>query len=106
MNDRDLSRDVGMGVDLRGATMGCPARVPDADRALQRLFSERRFQVSKLADCPKNSDFLPVEDRQARRVVATVFKPAQPVQEQRGALRIPDVSNDSAHVGDGTRFLR
>ena len=89
---------VGMGVDIRGRTVGRPAGVPDADaardrRAVLRLIAEPGDTPAHLLD----TDLIAAHHGDARRIVAPVFQLLQALQQDgRGAL-FSDKPNDSAH---------
>ena len=46
VDDHHIARDMGMGVHFIGHTMGGPARMADAARALQRCFAQTVFQIA------------------------------------------------------------
>ena len=50
VDDRDVARDVRVGVGFAGAAVGGPARVPDAGVTREGLLFQGRFEVGQLAD--------------------------------------------------------
>ena len=49
VHDRDLAVHVRMRVALGRAAMRCPARMPDAGVAVERLLQEAPFEIAQLA---------------------------------------------------------
>ena len=99
VDDDDLARAVAMGV---GVLFGRPAvrRPPsmaDAIVAGQRRQPDDRFKVGELASAPPKVHTAVAHDGHARRVVAAVLEPPQPVDENRHNVFGPDISDDSAH---------
>src|SRR5262245_43938135 len=80
----------------RSSVLG-PAAVPQGRLAFQRLVLYRLHQAVQLAGAPANLDLAVVDDGDARRVVAAIFQPPQPLDDDRDGLLIADVSDDSAH---------
>ena len=73
-----------MGVFLGYATVGGPAGMGDAGGARQPVFGQCRFQLGDPADPPRSCEpFGLVDHGHARRVVATVLKPFQSLQQYR-----------------------
>ena len=66
----------------------------DALRAASRLIL--RTARHPAADWLRDQG-IAVPDRQARRIIASVFQPAQRVQKERGSLLTSCISNDSTH---------
>ena len=58
------------------------------------------FEVRQLAGAAPQVDGAVVHDRDARRVVAAIFEPAQPVDQDGNDVLRSDVSDDSAHSVD------
>ncbi len=78
VNHDDASRAIAMRMRVlfRRPPMRCPARVPDAERALQRMLAQHLLQVGKL---PRSAPHLKLLARWAahgnpRRIVAPVFE--------------------------------
>src|SRR5579864_463946 len=90
---------MGMGVLFRGTPVGRPAGVSDAVAAVERLKANDFFQIAQLAFGAANLHpaFAIAGHGDARRVVAAVFQPLQPVNNDRHNALFPDVPYDSAH---------
>ena len=86
-----------MRVALAGLAVGGPARVPDADVARDRRLGQPGRQVAQLADVAADGDAAVLDDGDARRIVAAIFQPAQPVHDDLGGVARADVANDAAH---------
>ncbi len=98
VDDRDalVGRQVRVGVDVARHAVGGPAGVPDARRALEAGRHHGR-EVGHAALDLAGLQRLRRDDGDARGVVAAVFEPLEPLQQNgRGVLR-PDVGHDSAH---------
>ena len=89
--------DVRMGVALARLAVGGPARVADADVALDRRFRQPRRQVAQLADIAADGDLPILDDGDARRVIAAIFQPPQPVHDDLGRVARPDVTDNTTH---------
>ena len=97
-DDVALAVAVGVGVLLAGAAVGGPAGVADAVDAVERLQPNRLFQVAELALAAADFELAVVaHHRDARRVVAAVFQPLQPVQQDGDDGFLTNVADDSAH---------
>ena len=98
VDDRDpaVGRGVRMGVGVVGRTVRRPPGVPDADLAGGPL-RQRIHQIAYAARLLHHLEPA-AQHGDARRVVAAVLQPGQPLGEQAGCLLGPDVANDSAHV--------
>ena len=92
---------MGMGVGLGHATVGGPARVPDAGGAVQVAVGGRhgRPQLLEVAHGVHAADRAVVDQRQPGGVVAAVLEPPETGQQQVAALTGAYVSDDSAHWG-------
>ncbi len=66
VDHRDAVHFVGVGIFFRRPSMGRPAGVSDADRALERFFRQRLVQISQFADCAPNGGLVVVDDGDAR----------------------------------------
>src|SRR3546814_6160609 len=84
--------------------MGRPAGVADADRARQRAFADPAFQVDELALGAPPLDPAVHQGRDARRIVAAIFQPLQPFDQQRRCLLPADDSDDAAHESPNPYF--
>ena len=107
VDDGDLARRVAMRVRVAvgGTSVGGPAGVTEAGAAGQRRrvgLGERALQVGQPAGAPTYRELAaPVDQRDARRVVAPVLHPAQRVDDDVKGRPMPDVADDSAHSPSG-----
>ena len=95
---------VRVGVGIRGATVGSPARVPDARRARgERMLGEVIAQDTELARPLAHTQVaVAVDDGNARRVVAAVLQARQSSNEDGLTLTRPDIPDDSTHSTHAT----
>ena len=75
-----------------------PARVADAVVPVERVDREDLFEARQLAGAAPQLDLAVAHDRDARRVVAAILEPPQPVDQNRQNLLLADVADDPAHV--------
>ena len=88
-----------MGILFGGPSVRRPARVADAVGAFHRVQPQNLFEVAQLALRPPHAQAVALfEHRDPGRVVAAVFQPLQPIQDDGNCLLISDVANDSTHV--------
>src|SRR6185295_13181160 len=101
VDERDfpVAGEVRVGVELVDAPVGGPAGVADAEPAGDRMFEEPLLQDLELARTLLEEEFLPVEDDDARGVVAAVLEAAQAVDDDGQGVAFADVTNDAAHNG-------
>ncbi len=97
VHDRDLGVHVRVGVALRRATVGGPARMSDAGVAVERLLQEPAFQVAQLAFGTAPLQVAVLDRGDAGGIVAAVFQPPQRIHEVRCNRLLPDDSDDAAH---------
>ncbi len=98
MNDGYAVGDVGVGVFLDRAAMGCPARMADADAAAEGLFFKFFGKVDKLAFCAAALQLAALQRGDARAVIAAVFKAFQPLdQKRRDVFVLADNAYDTTH---------
>ena len=96
---RDAAGLVGVGMRVgrgRRAVSG-PAGVADAERARRHDSVELLLQHGELAGRLHDLEAVAVHHRDARRVVAAVLEPAQPLEQQSRRLAGADVADDAAH---------
>src|SRR5581483_195064 len=103
VHDRDDAGLVRVRVLVGGAAVRGPAGVADADAPDGRLLAQQVLEVGQLAAAAHHSrDRQPllrrVEHGHARGVVAAVLEAAQPFDQDRRALALTNVANDSAHA--------
>ena len=99
VDDDDLAGAVAvrMGVLFGRPAVRRPARVADAVVAGKRIGVDDLLEVRQLAGAAAQVDRAVAHDRHARRVVAAIFEPPQPVDQHGHDVLRSDVSDDSAH---------
>jgi hypothetical protein len=99
VHDRDpFARDVRMRVALARHAMRGPAGVRDADFPVHRVRIQRVLKRADFAYRPATLETaVAVADDDARRVIAPVLEPAQPLDQVRHDVATGDGSNDSTH---------
>ena len=86
-----------MGVDFGRLAVGRPARVADAERAVQRV------AASALSSCWMRPTFLThfqalaVEHGDAAGVVAAILQPAQTLQQEGLGFLVPEIRDNATH---------
>ena len=112
VDDNDAPRAVAMrvGVLFGRPSVRRPAGVADAVVAIERVAGDGLLEPRELAGAAPQFDGALADDGDARRIVSAIFEPAQPVDENRHDLPLPDVPDDAAHfvflcrdLGLGTR---
>src|SRR5690606_3268203 len=100
VNEHDLAvaAEVRVGVGVGDAAVGGPARVRDADVAGEFLLGGVGGEVVHAADLFDQGYPVVLQDRDAGRVVATVFQSLQSLQDDGGRLLFTDIAYDAAHV--------
>ena len=81
VDDGETGAGVRMGVGFRRLAVRRPARVADADRALERRCLQARLEVLQLALGAQPRQPAAFERGDARRIVAAVFEPLQGGQD-------------------------
>ena len=97
--------DVRMCIGLGDTAVGGPAGVADAQHRIEALSLGRHGHFRHAAGTTHPADFRTlalVDHRDARGIVATVFKALQTLDQYRYYVAIGDCTHDSTHV---TRFL-
>src|SRR5258708_1076190 len=94
-----LAVRVRMGVLLRGAAVGRPARVADADRARDGLLAQHALEGLQASRRAPHLHAVRVEHGHARGIVAAVLQPLEPVHDDRDRVLVADVPDDAAHGG-------
>ena len=99
VDDDDLAGAVAvrMGVLLGRPAVRRPARVADAVVAGDRIERDDVLEVRQLAGAAAQVDRAVAHHRHARRVVAAIFEPPQPLDQDRDDVLGSDVSDDPAH---------
>ena len=100
VDDRDVAGAVAvrMGVQVVGAPVGRPARVGEADGGVRCAVGDRGLEIDELAR-PLLDEEVPgvVDEGDPGRVVATVFEPLEPFDEDGARLPRTGVADDAAH---------
>ena len=92
-------RDMRMRVALGGHAMSGPARVCDAHLAVRVIGVDRVLEHLHLADGAQALQMRrAVQYRDAGRVVAAIFQPAEPFHEDGYDVPVSDGSDDAAHL--------
>ncbi len=86
-----------VGIPLGGRPVCRPSRVADPASARRRLALEQFLQGAHPAGSFPHDELAPVDGRQAGTVVAAIFEPAKPRDQDRRGLMAPGVTHDSAH---------
>src|SRR5690606_21731794 len=86
------------------ATVRRPARVRDAGRSDGSHLARSRIEIGNAAHRTHPLEG-PVHDRDARRVIATVFELAQTLDEDRHDVSLGNRPDDSTHDADCSRGL-
>jgi hypothetical protein len=83
--------EVGMGVALAGFAVGGPAGVGDAQRPAHRFLLQAFRQHLHLADRAQTgaTGYPAVQGDDTRRVIAAIFQPPQPFEQDGVTLRSP-----------------
>jgi len=99
MDNHDFPRvaHVRMRVARGRRTMSRPARVTNSRRTADRFFRDEINQLSEFARVAPQVNMIAIDNRNARRVVAAIFKALQAIQDDRRRVTRSDVSNDSTH---------
>ena len=79
--------------------MSCPASMANATRSLTHVILDGFGKARNLAQALNHIDFLAVFDGNTRRVVPTVLKTLQALEQNTFCLKGARVTNDSAHIG-------
>ena len=87
---------MGMGVAVARLAMGCPARMGDAERALEFLRLQG-VELTHAALALGDPQLALAADRDAGRVVAAIFEPVQALEQDGGSLTLADIADNSAH---------
>src|SRR6267154_2376366 len=101
VDHHDLSRAITVRVRVffGRAPMRGPAGVPNSISSVDWRFLDDLFQVAQLAGRAANFQFArSVDHRDTRGVIAAVFQFAQPFDNDRNNLFVPDIADNSAHA--------
>ncbi len=99
VDQRDqIAADVGMGVAGARHTVSRPARMADADGAVERLCRKYFLEAGYLALNPSPLDgAFAADDGHPSRVISPIFEPLQPLEEDRRDMSLGYCTHDSAH---------
>ncbi len=88
---------VGVGVLVRGATVGGPARVGDTDGGTVAHLMKYGFEAIQVAHRMQQFEPAFTDERDTRRVIASILELPQPPEEDVPAGTVPHVADDPAH---------
>ena len=94
----DLLRCEGVGILLRHAAVGGPARVAEPGRRRRRCRAGTLPQVLEVPDRARVGEAVRLEQRDPGGVIAPVLEALEAVQQEGLAFTRPDVSDDPAHL--------
>ena len=97
VDHRDLVGRVRMGIALGRRAVGGPARVADADHAVERLDAQLCREIAELALGAAARDLAALERRDAGAVIAAILEPLQRIDQARRDRFDPDDPDDAAH---------
>ena len=97
VDDGDLLGRVRMRVVLGRAAMRRPARVADANMALERMGGELFLEIAQLAAGAHARELAALERRNPGGIIAAIFKTAQRFQDVARHRLATQNSNDAAH---------
>jgi hypothetical protein len=98
MHNGDAIRRMRMGISLARRTMGCPARVANADQAIQRLPVEQGFKMKEFARGAASINHAIMNGGDSRAVIATIFKTLQRFHNDGRSLPVANNTDDSTHI--------
>ena len=97
-DDVALAIAVRVGVFLGGTAVRGPARVADAEGAIDRVHADGFFEVAQLALGAADGElFVVAVDRESRGIVSAIFEALQAVQNDRNGAMGTDVADNSTH---------
>ncbi len=97
VDESNGSDDVRVRIAHRRRAMRSPSRVGDPDPSAKRLGLQFPLQVVELALGPATLERAVFKRADARRVVAAIFEPLEPVEQPPGNILVTDDANNSAH---------
>ncbi len=90
---------MGMGIDVGGRAMGGPAGVANADATGNRFGLQQRRETLADASHPlAHGEAIAVQHGHSGAVVAAIFQPAQPFQQDGRRRLFTDISDDATHI--------
>ena len=93
---------VGVGVFLGRPAVSRPPGVAQTVVAVHRVLGDRFLEARQLSGAAAHLDVAVAHECHARRVVAAILQPAEPLDQDRDDRLLSDVADDAAHVM-GTR---
>ena len=96
--DGAVAAEVRVGVAVGGAAVRGPARVADAEAAGGGMRGEVLGQFGEPAGLLAQVQFVARAGDDAGAVVAAIFQPPQPFEQDRRRLALPRVPDDPAHA--------
>ena len=95
---------MGMGVGFVGQAVGRPSRMADTHGAADGAARDQIFKIGDLAFGAAALDAAIDQRRDTRRIIATVFEPLQPVDQQWRDVVLADDTDNATH-GPNSPFL-
>ena len=88
-----------MSVGFGYATMCCPACVCDTNLAVEWILVELCLKLGNFSNgTTEPNGVVIIDNRDAGRIVAAIFKTPQPLDEDRNNILFGNRANDSAHL--------
>ena len=96
MNDGNAIGGMRMRLPFGRRTMSCPARVADADDAVERVLGKQPVQIDELSLGTTAFDGAVMQRRNAGAVIAAIFEPLQRLEyDGRSRFRSDDADNST-----------
>ncbi len=86
-----------MSILLARRAVSGPAGMPDPQMSVDRVGLDQGFQAADLAGIPPDLDLTVIQHGNACRVIPTVFKLFQAIQDDRRGITLTDIGYDSTH---------
>ena len=100
-----MAVSMGMGIPVGRFAMGCPAGMTDADMALERMLFQLIFQIHQPALLFLNVYFSIFIDRNACRIISSVFQAAKSVNQKVGGISTAHITYNTAHKWYSSLYL-
>src|SRR6185436_19541334 len=97
VNHRHLVGGMRMSIVFARATMGGPAGMTDAGGSMQRRVPQQTFKILNLAHCAATLDAALRQRRHASRIIASILKTLESLDDFIDHVGRADDPNDSAH---------
>src|ERR1700733_3592007 len=98
VDDCDLAGDVRVSIGFARPAVRSPARMADPGRSLKGGLAERSVEIGELAHGANDRQSASRVNRETRRIVAAVFEPSQPFDEDGNGVLPANISHDPAHL--------